>query len=217
MAAVKTLNEALISMRDFGVRHRTRNAISFGTFEECKCILRRTMLRIDETIEDFEWLEQYDEVAQWMSNTEGRGLFLRGGCGVGKTNILLSLAIIFNQYKNLILPVIQARDLVKMPNICTRWAYSIDDVGTEGLLNNYGEKRDMLAEVVHDAEYKHKLLILSTNLRADEFSKRYDDRTLDRICGLCKIIKFQRWTKSENEEKRLKDIPSLRKRSTNDK
>ena len=85
MTAVKTLNEALVSMRDFGVRHRTRNAISFGTFEECKCILRRTMLRIDETIEDFEWLEQYDEVAQWMSNTEGRGLFLRGGCGVGKT------------------------------------------------------------------------------------------------------------------------------------
>lgn len=213
MAAVKSLDEALRCMRDFGVLHRTRNVISFGSFEECKNILRETMLSIDKTIENFEWLEQYDEVAQWMSNTEGRGLFLRGGCGVGKTNILISLAIIFNQYKNVILPVIQARDLIKMPNICMRWAYNIDDVGTEGLLNNYGEKRDMLAEIVHDAEYKHKLLILSTNLRADMFSQRYDERTLDRICGLCKIIKFQRTVINNDGRKETKDIPSLRKTS----
>ena len=213
MAAVKSLDEALRCMRDFGVLHRTRNVISFGSFEECKNILRETMLSIDKTIENFEWLEQYDEVAQWMSNTEGRGLFLRGGCGVGKTNILISLAIIFNQYKNVILPVIQARDLVKMPNICMRWAYNIDDAGTEGLLNNYGEKRDMLAEIVHDAEYKHKLLILSTNLRADMFSQRYDERTLDRICGLCKIIKFQRTVINNDGRKETKDIPSLRKTS----
>ena len=94
-----------------------------------------------------------------------------------------------------------------------RWAYNIDDVGTEGLLNNYGEKRDMLAEIVHDAEYKHKLLILSTNLRADMFSQRYDERTLDRICGLCKIIKFQRTVINNDGRKETKDIPSLRKTS----
>lgn len=212
MGAVKSLTEALNAMRDFGVRKRQKQSMSFGTLDECKAILKDTIVSVDETIEHLEWLEQYNEVAQWMSNTEGRGLFLRGGCGTGKTNIQLSLSIIFNQYKNLILPVIQARNLVKMPNICTRWAYNIDDVGTEGLLNNYGEKRDMLAEVVWDAELNRKLLIISTNLHADVFSQRYDERTLDRICGLCKIINFQQVITNEAGQQEKKDIPSLRKR-----
>jgi len=35
--------------------------------------------------EQLQWLPEYDEVAAWLSDNRGKGLFLFGSCGRGKS------------------------------------------------------------------------------------------------------------------------------------
>jgi len=67
---------------------------------------------------------------------------------------------------------------------------SIDDLGTESVGNDYGTKRFYTQEMIDEAERKQKLLILSTNLNEQELKDKYDDRTIDRLRSLTKVVIF---------------------------
>lgn len=188
-------------------QRRAKRTMSFGSIDECKAILRFLITECDKTIKSFKWLPAYDEVAKWMSNTEGKGLLLTGEPGLGKTNILSMVVptLIRNKTK-LNVNVIPADQLTKpckrtipsMPESPCNLDYLvacpfpiIDDVGTESVVNNYGEKFDPVQRVVAAAEKDNKALFISTNLSVEELIRRYDVRTADRMQGLCKVVEFK--------------------------
>ena len=58
------------------------------------------------------WLPAYDEVAEWMTDNNGKGLLCRGGCGLGKTLICAQLLpLILNHYCRKIVPVYRASEM----------------------------------------------------------------------------------------------------------
>lgn len=153
-------------------------------------------LRMKEIFEHFipgfTWMKEYSEIAEWMENNEGKGLLMHGKCGTGKT--------MFGRY---ILPlmilghfglVVKCYDAIEMNSkydeIFGRKLLSIDDIGTECIMVNYGEKRLIFSELIDLSEKNSKLLILTTNLTDKELEAKYGERVLDRIKSTTKRVAF---------------------------
>lgn len=141
---------------------------------------------------DAVWLDEYEQVAEWLSNNEGRGLLCVGNCGRGKSVICQQvLPIIFKHWHGLVVNTITAIELNEKFNEYRQYKIlSIDDIGTEPVANHYGEKRNYIQEIIDEAERKQKLLILSTNLSEDELKTKYDIRTMDRLRKLTTPVVF---------------------------
>lgn len=184
---------------------RRAESYSFGTVDECRMKLRWYFLHLDKTVteESFEWISEYDKIAAWMSNTEGKGLLLKGDCGRGKSTIILSLLpVMFLMEKNKILKPVSARELnitdtksdsstLGWRSISKRWSVILDELGTENKETNYKEPYEPFCNVIDECEKYLKFLCITTNLEDDEILSRYGVRTLDRLMRLCKIIEFE--------------------------
>ena len=66
----------------------------------------------------------------------------------------------------------------------------IDDIGAESMAGNYGEKIDLVSEIIDKCEKYKRLVILTTNLSPNEITERYGHRTYDRLKGITRSIKF---------------------------
>lgn len=140
-----------------------------------------------------EWLPVYDEVADWLSDNKGRGLFCYGDKGLGKTMLCYRCIppIIYAATERIISCYESAQEMNdKLDEILTRKLVYIDDVGTEGLIVRYGEKRFAFPEIVDNAEKKGNLLIVTTNLSASEIKQKYGERTFDRLKAITRQVKF---------------------------
>jgi DNA replication protein DnaC len=138
------------------------------------------------------WLEEYDRVAAWLSDSKGEGLLLCGNCGNGKS-ILSRLVIpaILLKYKRLVTNVYDAGEMNRrMDEALSRRVVSIDDIGTESESVEYGNRRMVFAEIVDRAEKQGNLLIVSTNLRERALIERYGDRVMDRLVSIMRIVEF---------------------------
>lgn len=138
------------------------------------------------------WLPAYDKVAEWLTDNKGRGLLCAGTCGQGKTIICQHvLPIIFQHVHRLYMNTITAIGLnARYEEYRQYKIISIDDVGTESISNDYGEKHDYIQEIIDDAERRQKLLVLSTNLNADELLERYGERTVSRLHAITTPVIF---------------------------
>lgn len=138
------------------------------------------------------WVPEYNEVAEWLENNEGRGLFLYGNCGRGKS-ILCRYAIpaIMLKYARKVVSVFDVTDMNNnIDEVLRKHILSLDDIGTETVKNNYGEKRIAFAEIMDSAEKFGKLVIISTNLSGKEISERYGERVYDRLISTTKRVMF---------------------------
>jgi len=141
---------------------------------------------------EFLWIEEYNEVAEWLGNNKGRGLFLYGVCGKGKT-ILSRYVIpaILLKYCNRLVSVFDINELnADIDFVLSKKIISLDDIGTEELSIKYGERRNAFAEVVDNAEKHGKLLIISSNLDSAGLERIYGVRVLDRITHITKRVAF---------------------------
>ena len=139
------------------------------------------------------WLQEYDQVAEWLGDNQGRGIFLFGNCGRGKS-ILCRYAIpaILLKYCRKVVSVFVIQDMNRdIDLVLSKHVVSLDDIGTEELSVKYGERRMAFAEVMDAAEKQGKLVIVSTNLGANELKERYGDRVLDRIRAVTKRVLFE--------------------------
>ena len=138
------------------------------------------------------WIDSYSEVAKWLENNEGKGLLLYGDCGQGKS--LLSrfiLPAILLQYHNKVVTSFDVQEMnTRLDAVLMKKIVSLDDIGTEAMINDFGNKRMAFAEIVDQAEKKGKLLIISTNLNKDKLIEMYGERVFDRLCKLTKRILF---------------------------
>jgi len=138
------------------------------------------------------WLPEYNEIAGWATDNNGRGLLVKGNCGLGKTLICGKiLPVLINFYCHKVICIVNAQKLnTDLDNVLLRHIIYIDDIGTEGMSVKYGDKRLAFAELVDEAEKKGKLLMITTNLNDKELSEKYGERVLDRLHAITKSILF---------------------------
>ena len=88
--------------------------------------------------------------------------------------------------------VYDAIELTQVTDEVKRYSLKvIDDLGTESNAKVYGQERFAFDEVIDDAEKNGKLLIVTTNLTAEQLKDRYGTRVYDRIVGNMKRVLFQ--------------------------
>ena len=163
------------------------NRYKLGTKEELKEMFIKAFKHYDRTIDVYEHLDSYDEIIDWLSDTNGRGLMLMGDCGLGKSTILnYVIPAIFRTKTKQSLISIPAKDMVEVVRNSASFII-IDDLGTESIKNDYGTKVDAVSDAISYAEDSSKTLLITTNLDGDDLDRRYDERTLDRL-RKCKVI-----------------------------
>ena len=138
------------------------------------------------------WLPEYEKVAAWLSSNGGRGLFLFGNCGRGKSILCrYALPAILLKYCRKVVTVFDIQDMNRDIDLAlSKHILSLDDIGTEELSVKYGDRRLAFAEIMDAAEKQGKLVIVSTNLGESELRDRYGDRVLDRIRAVTTRVLF---------------------------
>jgi len=148
---------------------------------------------VGQTGQELVWIPEYDQVVSWLEGNGGRGLFLYGTCGRGKSILCrYVLPAILLKYCGKIVSVFDIQELNRnIDHVLTKHILSLDDIGTEEVSIKYGERRLAFAEVMDAAEKSGKLVIVSTNLDAGEIKERYGDRVLDRIRATTTRVLFK--------------------------
>lgn len=139
------------------------------------------------------WLPEYENIASWLENNEGRGLLCFGNCGRGKTLICGKIIpLLLNHYCGKIVSCYDAQQMnAGIDAVKNKHIIYIDDIGTENISVRFGDKRMAFSEIADEAEKKGKLLLLTTNLSIDELKEKYGERTVDRLRAITKTILFQ--------------------------
>jgi DNA replication protein DnaC len=113
----------------------------------------------------------------------GYGLILGGNVGGGKTFFFLSIGI----------KIIESVALANLGKGALTWIKDyadgqqicIDDLGREPTVNEYGNKSEILADVIAYREARGYRTHFTTNLTGPEISARYGDRAVSRLMN-CK-------------------------------
>lgn len=134
---------------------------------------------------DVVWLPEYDKISEWLSNNHKKGLMIIGPPGVGKTVITMKVIpmILHICYKRII-SCFQSIELVNRKayeNVMRYRNIVIDDIGIEGLYNDFGNPHIVFSEIVDAIEKRGVLLIATSNLTIDEIKVKYCIRTYDRL------------------------------------
>lgn len=142
---------------------------------------------------EFVKIPQHQEIAEWLTDNKGRGLFLHGDCGLGKSfisRIVIPAIVLKYQAK-----VFNVYDIGKMngklDDALKKVYVVLDDIGTEEVLNDYGTKKYAFAELIDNAEKQGNILIITTNLSPDQLTEKYGERVLERIISTTKRIEFR--------------------------
>lgn len=142
--------------------------------------------------ENYKWLPEYNQIADWLKDNDGKGLLCLGDCGRGKTLICHNiLKVYFSYYEMLNYLRFDAVDLGKNLEIIKEGCPTlVDDFGTEMPYSMYGMKRECFSEIVDHAEKTGQLLVLTTNLSIDQIIERYGQRTFDRLRAITRLVVF---------------------------
>ena len=178
-------------MRDHGMK--LPNEKVFISIPNARTVLQNAMRYfIGFEHREAVWLPEYDRVAEWLSGNKGRGLFLYGNCGRGKSVLCrFALPAILLKYCRKVVTVFDIQDMNRdIDTVLSKHLISLDDIGTEEISIKYGERRMAFAEIMDAAEKQGKLLIVSTNLNDKDIRERYGDRILDRIVATTTRVLF---------------------------
>lgn len=172
---------------------RGRSKFWFGNHEQNKQLFIDTFKAVDLTAKEYQHLPEYEEVIDWMVNTNGKGLFLQGDCGRGKSTIATGvLPVLFYQHFGMILRPYHADDIPsKVVQIANQWGICIDEIGVEPMVTQWGEKYEGFNQIINAAEARIAPMFITTNLTGKQILERYGERTLDRINRLCRTVKFK--------------------------
>lgn len=141
--------------------------------------------------QDAQWLGEYDEIVDWLTDNGGKGLMLIGRCGTGKSVVACRvLPIVFNTMSGRIYRSHTAKEFSRLQNVPENDIVIIDDIGTEGNVKEYGTDRDNIGDVIDRLDFKGGLGVITTNLDADAIRAKYGDRTYDRIRTNFKFVYF---------------------------
>ncbi|MDO4692956.1 MAG: hypothetical protein Q4A64_08805 [Porphyromonadaceae bacterium] len=151
----------------------------------------RNMLAIEG--KPFAWQKEYAQVADWLEDNKGKGLLLQGDCGRGKTYLArYVLPAILLKCMGRVMSYYDATKIGAQLSDALRKAYLVlDDIGTESVHREYGNTREAFAEIIDSVEKEGKLIIATTNLDFDAMVKRYDQRSVERLVAMTKLVRFE--------------------------
>ena len=139
-----------------------------------------------------EWLADYDQIVNWLTDNKGKGLLLIGPPGVGKSEICMKvIPLIFRMALHKVFSRYQATELCNEATYRTSLRQrfiAIDDFGIEGTFYDYGNPHIVFSEIVDGIEKRGTLLIATTNLTMDEIKAKYGLRTFDRLRANMHIV-----------------------------
>lgn len=161
--------------------------------ENAKQVLENALIYfLGSEMADPLWIKEYDLIAEWLSDTKGKGLFMYGSCGRGKSILgRYVIPAILLKYCKKVVSVYSMNEVNKnIDLVLSKPIISLDDIGTEDISNSYGNKRSAFTEVMDDVEKKGKLIIVSTNLNDNDLATMYGDRVIERIISTTKRVKF---------------------------
>jgi DNA replication protein DnaC len=188
---MQTFDDLLLKMQEHGMKvPGQRFSIMI---DDSKKVFSETMKYfLSMENKEFVFLKEYDEIVEWLSNNNGRGMFMHGMCGRGKSLLARYVlpAIIASYCRKIVAIYDMAEVNANLDEVLKKNIISIDDVGTESEAVKYGERRMAFSEIVDAAEKYGKLLIVTTNLNHDEIKARYGIRVLDRIMSTTKRVAF---------------------------
>lgn len=133
----------------------------------------------------FVWEESYGVIAKWLNDNEGRGIILAGPCGTGKSLMASVVCVALNIGLRKMPIMVTAAQMNRrceelLEEKCGGIIY-IDDIGRESESVVYGNRTVAFADIVDGVERNSGLLIASTNLSPDELTRKYGERTIDRL------------------------------------
>lgn len=139
---------------------------------------------------ELQWLSEYNQVVEWLGDNKGKGLLLYGNHGRGKSLLcryVLPALLLRNSQK-----VASIFDTQQMNNrldeALTKHVICINDIGTEEVINNFGNRRHAFAEIMDAVEKQNKLVIITSNLNLEGLRSVYGERTVERIKSTTKRI-----------------------------
>lgn len=139
------------------------------------------------------WLPEYDKVAAWLSDNNGKGLLLFGNCGRGKSLITrYAIPMLLRKFANRIVTVVDcgAQD-VCIDEVLKRKFIALDDIGVEVDRVEFGTRRNVVVEIVNKVQDNpDRMVIASSNLSGEGIKERYGDRIYDRIKYLSYRVAF---------------------------
>ncbi|PZX18087.1 DNA replication protein DnaC [Breznakibacter xylanolyticus] len=165
----------------------------WGNHDQNRTMFRKTFMAVDSSVKAYQHLPEYEEIIDWMSDSKGKGLFLMGACGRGKSTILTGvLPVLMFQHLGLVLRPTHADDIPNNVNQLARyWSVCIDELGVESMVNDYAGNYEGFNRIINAAESKLRPVFISTNLNEEQLLDRYGERTFDRIIRLCRVVKFK--------------------------
>lgn len=131
----------------------------------------------------------------------GRGLFMTGAAGCGKTQLMRALKSWLNKESVQWIYCKCRDDLDYMRSNCedciTGNVY-VDDIGCEEIVKEYGNTIDIVGDYIQRYHYRGTgRFFATTNLDSQAINERYGTRCLDRILEMCVVLKFSGKTKRE--------------------
>lgn len=171
---------------------RVPQRISFGNSEQCLRLFQEAFTTSDKSIQKYEHLDEYNHIVDWMVDNRGKGLFLQGDVGRGKSVIITGIipVLMYATFSKVLTPYPAEVIPDRYKQLISAWAVCIDDLGTEPKVNDFGERYEGFPHIANAAEARLKLMFITTNLTSEQLLERYGERTVDRIRRLCRIVKF---------------------------
>ena len=138
-----------------------------------------------------EWLPEYNKIVDWLKDNHGKGLFVLGDAGRGKSLICRDIIpkIINSKGEHDKCGVTTAYRLAALGDVPFHRGYLvIDDIGVETDHSDFGMKRNIVRELIDEAEINKNCLILTSNLTLEDLSNKYGERSIDRLKSICTFI-----------------------------
>lgn len=148
---------------------------------------------------DIRTLENIKRIALWLTEPSGkRGIYLGGGCGNGKSTMLMAFDRVCREWgmrtlrtsaTKMVAWHLDGHDILDVPH--QEPIIGIDDLGTEAAETMvYGNKVSVMADFFEEAYKTRCFLFVTSNLGADEIEQRYGERVRDRFREMFHSIKF---------------------------
>lgn len=151
-------------------------------------------------------------IVEWLCDISARkpNLLIFGNAGSGKSTMIKAMQDMFyqSQYatKTRAISAKDIGDIYRNRNEKESWnrintnltsILFIDDFGMEeDVIQQYGNKAQPMAILIHNRYEKKLPTIITTNLTSEEMAKKYDDRIMDRLNGYARLsythISFRR-------------------------